>query len=632
MKCVLRLVPWLVIPGCALAQSAEPLGGEDLSSDQVIITATRSEQSVDTTLASISIITREDIDRLQPHSVAELLQGLPGIALSLNGDLGKATALYLRGTDPDHVLVLIDGVEIGSATLGIPAWEQLPVEQIERIEVVRGPDSSLYGSQALGGVVQIFTRQAGPGAPDVPSFSVSGGTHATYQGGAGYSGSAGGSWYNASASGLYTDGIPLCRADAPATASCFTSEPRQGYWSGSIDLGAGYRFENGTELSFTGLRTWGDTKFNGNAFAGNESRIGQQAVGVHAAFAPIGPWQPSLAVGQSLDQSTLKFDDAAAGFFDTRRNTASWLNLFQLAPQQVLQLGADYQEDIIASDAGCGVNGIGLPVEDCSYLVRSRDDAGVFGLYRGSYAGWELQLSKRYDHNQQFGGFKTGNAALAYRFDNGLRLLASYGTAFKAPTFNDLYYPFYGTPTLQPETSDSTELGVEGGTRDVRWSVHGYETHVSNLIEYNPETFAADNIDRARIRGIESQLGARVGAWHAQAYWTWLDPRNRAQYYGALLPRRARESGRLDLDWETERLSVGSTVFVSGPRFEDPANTERLGGYGTVDLRASWTFLPHWMLQALLRNAFDKEYETALYYNQLGRSAYLTLRYSPASL
>src|SRR5262249_14388723 len=156
------------------------------------------------------VITRTDIDRLQPHSVDELLTGLVGINVAVNGDLGKTTSVYVRGTESDHVLVLIDGIKIGSATSGTAAWEQLPVQQIDHIEIVRGPTSSLYGSEALGGVVQIFTRHGAPGAPDVLSLMASGGSHATWQEELGDSGSFHNGWYNASASGLYTDGIPIC--------------------------------------------------------------------------------------------------------------------------------------------------------------------------------------------------------------------------------------------------------------------------------------------------------------------------------------------------------------------------------------------------------------------------------------
>ena len=253
---------------------------------QVIVTASRSAEPVVDAIASVTVITRTDIDRLQPQSVSDLLTGLAGISIASDGDLGKTISVYVRGTNADHVLVLIDGIKIGSATTGTAAWEQLPVEQIDHIEIVRGPLSSLYGSEAIGGVIQIFTRQGASGAPNVPSLMVSGGSHGTYQAEAGESGSLGNGWYNASASGLYTDGIPICVANAPVTAPCYTTTPQQGYWSGSAALSGGYRWDAVT-ATFDLLQAQGDTHYDGNIYSGDESRVGQQVLGATLTFTPL---------------------------------------------------------------------------------------------------------------------------------------------------------------------------------------------------------------------------------------------------------------------------------------------------------------------------------------------------------
>jgi vitamin B12 transporter len=598
------------LPSAVLAEEDQA----DLS--QVIVTALRSPEPVVDAIASVTVITRADIDRLQPQSVSDLLTGLAGITISSNGDLGKSTSVSIRGTNADHVLVLIDGIKIGSATTGTAAWEQLPVEQIDRIEIVRGPLSSLYGSEAIGGVVQIFTRHGAPGAPNVPSLMLSGGSHGTYQAEAGESGSAANGWYNASASGLYTNGIPICVANAPVTAGCYTTTPQQGYWSGSAALSGGYRWDTAT-VTFDFLQAEGDTHYDGNIYSGDESRVGQQVLGATFAFTPLSVWNVTLAAGQSKDQSQEYFADAPDGFFDTRRDTVSWLNQLTLTSAQKLLLGADYEQDNVASDA--------------DYPVASRYDVGVFGLYEWSGPHAELQLSARHDDNQQFGDHDTGSAQWAYRFSDALRVTASYGTAFKAPTFNDLYFPFYGDPNLQPETSHSVEVGLGGRPSALQWSVNAYQTEVNDLIEYNPVTNAAANIDSARIRGLETQLATGLAGWRVQLQLTLLDAQDTGVAYGELLPRIPRYTGRLDVDRDIGAFSVGATFFANGQRFEDPANTEPLGGYTTLDLRTAWRFAAHWELQAVLKNALNRSYETALYYNQLGRSAYLTLRYLPPS-
>ena len=609
----MRLSPLVAL----LAISCPPIAfaQEDFSDlNQVIVTASRTAEPLAAAIASVTVITRADIDRFQPHSIDELLTGLVGISVATNGDLGKNTFVFVRGTNPDHVLVLIDGIKIGSATTGMAAWEQLPVEQIDRIEIVRGPTSSLYGSEAIGGVVQIFTRHGAPGASDLPSFMASGGSHGTYQGELGYSGSARNGWYNLSASGLSTEGIPICAANAPITADCYTTTPQQGYWSGSAAASGGYRWPNVT-ATLDMLRVDGDSRYNGNIFGGDESRVVQQVIGASVTLTALEPLTVSLTAGQSLDRSQQYFSGTPDGFFNTRRGTFSWLNQISLTRGQKLLVGADFEHDAIASDT--------------AYATQSRDDTGAFVLYQWLASPQEIQLSGRFDHNQQFGDHFTGSAQWAYRWSDSLRLTASYGTAFKAPTFNDLYFPFYGDLTLRPETSHSIEFGFTGRTRPLSWAINAYQTVINDLIEYNPVTSGASNIDRARIRGLEMQLAAQPGEWRALLQITLLDPRDTGANNGELLPTRAQYTMRLDLDRDIGAFSVGATILQSGPRYQDPVNTERMGGYGTLDVRAAWRFEPYLELQALVKNMLNRDYETAFYYNQPGRSAYLTLRYLP---
>jgi vitamin B12 transporter len=601
----------------ALLGAALPLlaQGQDVP---VIVTASRTVEPLTAALASVTVITRADIDRLQPHSVLELLAGLAGISVAATGDLGKSASLFVRGTNADHVLVLIDGIKIGSATTGQAALEQLPVGQIERIEIVRGPRSSLYGSDAIGGIIQIFTRHSAPGAPARPSLALTGGSHDTWQTQAGYSGSSGSLWYNASISGLYTSGIPVCAAGAPATASCHTSRPRQGYWSGSAAVSGGYQLSDATRVSVDWLRADGDTRFDGDLYSGNESRLVQQVTGIELRTAPVAAWRLALAAGQSRDQSAQLFDGAADGFFDTRRETLSWLNDLAIASAQDLLIGLDHERDTVGSNT--------------DYARRARSDTGAFSSYRLKAGRMRLELSARRDRNQQFGDHTTGAVAGAWRLTDELRLYASWGTAFKAPTFNDLYFPFYGNPALRPESARSTEIGLAGDpAARARWAVNIYRTVIADLIEYDPLTFGADNVDRARIRGVELHLATDVAGIRMRLYTTWLDPRDRGGDRGAVLPERARASMRLDLDRQFGALSAGATLALAGRRFEDPANTEPLGGYTTLALRGGWQLDPLWLLQARIANALNRSYQTVLYYNQPRFGVYLTLRYTPRS-
>lgn len=609
------------IIAAALALPAARLLADDHAADlsPVVVTATRTPQTADDSLSSVTVITRQDIDRLQPQSVQELLVGLPGISVANDGGLGKVTSVFLRGTEAGQVLVLLDGIKLGSATTGTAAFEQIPVDQIERIEIVRGPRSSLYGSEAVGGVIQIFTRRGAVNQAPTPSFSVGGGTYDTWQGEAGVTGGLQHAWYSAGVTGLYTGGINACRGvGAPTFAGCGTVEPdKDGYWTSSASLRGGYRFDDGAEVTGDWLRAYGDTKYDGSFQ--NESRVVQQVLGGSASLPRIGPWHASFTGGQSEDYSTNYENGSFAGFFDTLRNSASWQNDFVLAPRQLLTAGADYLKDHIVSDT--------------PYPVTSREDYAGFAQYQGGFGGHDVQLSLRGDHNQQFGGHYTGGGAWGYRFSPAAHVFASYGTAFRAPTFNELYFPGFGNPLLKPEKSRSAELGFDGRPGDWSYALNVYQTRIDDLIAFDA-SFTPSNIDSARIRGLEAQLGWHHAGWRGQLDLSFLSPRNLTAggEHGNLLPRRAQETGRFDLDRDLGAFSAGTTVFVSSRRYDDLANTQPLGGYATFDFRAGWHFLPRWLLQARLANAFSKHYETAEYFNQPGRTVFVTLRYQPQAL
>lgn len=583
--------------------------------DPIIVTATRTAQTADETLASVTVITREKIERQQASSVQDVLRGVPGLAIANTGGHGKATSVFLRGTESDHVLVLIDGVKVGSATLGTTAFQHIPVEQIERIEIVRGPRSSLYGSEAIGGVIQIFTRKGGGALR--PFFSIGGGSHQTYSASAGVSGGGERGWFNVSASGIDTGGFNACDGrPPPGGAGCFTYEPdKDGYRNLSGSLRAGYRFDNGLEMDVRALRAEGKNEFDGRSV--NESESVQQILGGTLRFSPADIWQITLTAGRSRDESDNFKDGAFRSRFDTERDTLSFQNDLSFAPDHLLTVGADYQDDRIDSTT--------------AYAVTSRDNTGLFTQYQGRFGAHDVQLSLRRDDNEQFGNRNTGGAAWGYAPSESLRLTASHGTAFKAPTFNELYFPGFGNANLRPEESRSFELGLGGKAVWGRWSLNAYETRVDDLIAFDAATWAPANIDQARIRGLEAVLGTQLGGWDLNTNLTLLDPENRSvgANDGNVLPRRARQSLRLDADRDFGRYRLGATLLAAGKRYDDLANTRALGGYATIDLRAEVALAKDWRVQARVENLFDKDYQTAAFYNQPGRGLYLTLRYQP---
>ena len=586
----------------------------------IVVTATRTAVTADQALASVTVITREDIERRQANTLAEVLRGVPGITLSNNGGVGKVTSVFIRGAESDHTLVLIDGVKVGSATTSTFPFQDIPPEQIERIEIVRGPRSSLYGSEAIGGVIQIFTRKGSGPATLTASAGI--GSHSSRKAAGGISGSTGQAWYNLHLAYETTNGYNSCTG-TPATpptftngGGCFTNEPdNDGYDNRSLTLGAGYRFANDAELSVNFLRTDGDVEFDGGFQ--NESDTIQQVAGGKLRFAPMAIWDVTLSVGRNKDESNNYLNDVFSSRFDTQRDVASWQNDLSIGDTGVLTLGADYQKDKVRSTT--------------QYTESSRDNKGVFGQYQMQLGAQNILAALRYDDNEQFDGETTGSVAWGYQMGNGLRLMASYGTAFKAPSFNDLYFPGFGNPDLDPEESDSFEIGVSRGERWGNWSLNAFQTEIDELIAFDGTLFIPVNVDKARIRGLEAVADTRVLGADISAALTLMDPENRSNgaNRGNQLTRRPKQSLRLDIDRRFAPVSVGATLVAESKRYDDLANNRKLDSYATVDLRAEYAFHRDWRVSAKVNNLLDKDYETAAYYPQDGRNYFVTLHYRP---
>ncbi len=592
---------------CAVTQSAQAASN---SIDEVVVTATRTPQFADSALSSVTVINRQDIEHLQAQSLPDVLRGVQGLTLSNNGGPGKVTSVYLRGSNADHVLVLVDGVKVGSATTGTAAFQDIPVAQIERIEIVRGPRASLYGSDAIGGVIQIFTRGNKAGSATALSFTA--GSYGTYNTAARLNRGGEQAWFSAKVNQQNTTGFNACRGSL--TAGCFAIQPDDdGYHNTSLGLDGGYRFDNGLVAEAQVLRANSTTQYDGASQ--NEASGVQQVVGGTLRYAPAAIWNTSLHVGSSQDDANNYLNSAFKSRFNSRRDTASWQNDVAITENQLVTAGFDYQNDIVDSTT--------------AYVESKRDDDGVFGQYQGSFGAHRVQLSARHDNNQQFGGHDTSGIGYGYVFSDALRMTASYGTAFKAPTFNQLYYPGFGSATLRPELSRSMEAGLSGHGSIGKWSVSAYQTDITDLIgfdaAYNPV-----NIDSARLSGMEGQLATQVADTEVNTTVTLQDPRQTSgTNNGKLLNRRATEAVRIELAHEYGAWRVATSLYAEGRRFDDLANTpgKELPGYGLLDVRAGYRLAREWLLQGRVDNLLDKPYETAQYFNQPGRGVYLTLNY-----
>ncbi|GBE09995.1 vitamin B12 transporter BtuB precursor [bacterium BMS3Abin12] len=602
----------LLLLGCAVGAAR----ADELITSPIVVTATRTAETADQTLSSVTVITRTDIRRSGAVTLPQLLRQVNGLDVASNGPLGKLTSVFLRGTNSNDVLVMIDGVRIGSVTSGGVSWELLPLSEIQRIEIVRGPHSSLYGSSAVGGVIQIFTRK-GRG-PLRAGADVTYGSHETYQAFGGVSGSVGRGWINLRGGGLGTEGINVSR---PVLG--FNEPDRDGYYNDSFTAGAGYHWDNGTAVRVNALRATGTTRYDDTPPSSfytspNADRFLQEVVGGLVRLQPTEAWTVRLRAGRSLDDRTSFREGSAVApsRFDSERITASWQNEFAVGRHQSITAGIDYLDDRVDSTT--------------HYDRTSRYDVGAFAQYQLRLGRNDLLGSLRLDHDEQFGNHTTGSIAWGYRLTRALHATASYGTAFRAPTFNDLYYPGYSNPNLRPETSDTVEVGLRGNHPWGRWHVDAYRTGVRDLIQFVYP--ATQNIGRTTIRGVEAGVDTRIRGWKVQLGLALTRPHDDIK--GTTLIRRTERSFKVALDRGFGRAHVHVDWAVEGRRFDtffNPVTFQservRLSGYGLVDASLEYALTPNWSLHAAVDNLFDRGYQTMFGYNQLGRTVFVGVRY-----
>ncbi len=578
----------------------------------LVVTATRTATTVDETLASVTVIDSDDIENSQAQSIPELLQGIPGLSISNNGGPGKATSFFLRGTESRHVLVLINGVKVGSATLGTTAFQDIPIDQVERVEVVRGPRSSLYGSEAIGGVIQIFTKKGGG---DVrPFFSLGAGNYNTTRGSLGVSGGGDNGWYNVSAAGFDTQGFNSCRGE-PFVGGCFTYEPdKDGYKNRSLSARVGHRFSTGIEFDIHGLQAVGKSEFDGSFQ--NNSEFDQKVYGGSVKANLLSRWDAKLLAGRSIDISKNFLGKNFSSKFETARNTVSFQNDILIASTDELTVGLDYQSDQVKSTT--------------VYDESKRDNVGGFAQYQGNVWRINYNLSVRHDDNEQFGKYNTGSGGLRIDIMEALWTSASYGTAFAAPSFNDLYFPGFGNANLDPEESATAELALGGKVPHLNWSLHAYQTRIDNLIAFD-SFFNVGNINKAEIIGAELDMDIRLWDWLLKVGLTSLKPENKSGGVddGNILPRRSQQSAKLDVQYRVAGITNGLTVFYDGKRYDDLANTKVLDGYTLVGIRTEYAPEEEWRLELKIDNLMAVKYETAEYYNQPGRVVFFNVKYSP---
>ncbi|MBA2780027.1 TonB-dependent receptor domain-containing protein [Billgrantia kenyensis] len=584
-----------------LAVQAQTTTAEDTDTaalNPMVVTATLAPRTADETLSSVTLLDEATLRRQDPTSVTDLFRGQPGVDVTTSGSFGKNSSVYLRGTGNESTVLMIDGIRLRSATAGGAAWHYLDPRMFQRAEIVRGPRGSLYGADAVGGVVQLFTHGAQEGGPH-PSVSVGGGSFNTQRYSATLSGSSGGTHYSFAGSRFDTDGTPVRRDGED-----------KGYDNTTGLARLSHTFDGGGELGVLALRARGS-----NEFDGGESDFVQQVAGVYAELPMTDRWTSRLTLSEARDELDT-FNTAFPSLIETRTQTARWQNTLAFGLHELVA-GAEYSEDRVSGTT--------------DFDESRRDNTAVFAQGLLDFAPFALQAGLRYDDNEAYGEEVTGSLALGYDLDGSHTLRASYGTAFRAPTFNDLYWPNSGNPDLEAETSETVEVGLRGSYQSWYWDLAAYQTDLDDMIAWAPAEggfLAPQNVAEARIRGIELSAGAEIDDWTLAAALTWLDPENRSgANAGNRIQRRAGQSARFDVDRELGDWSLGGSWILQGYRYDDAANEDRISGFGLVNLRAGWAFAPMWSARLTVENALDKEYETARDYINAGRAAFVSVHF-----
>ena len=605
-----KIVSSLIIAS-SMAMTPSAKAEDDVQlSPEVVVTASRIAQTLEDTLAAVTIITREDIEKKQPRSIMDLFKNVPGLSLKNNGGQGKSTDVYLRGSESDHVLVLIDGVRVGAASSGTTSFQHIPVEQIERIEIVRGPRSHLYGSSAIGGVIQIFTRR---GSDALKTFgSVGYGTHNSREANGGFSGSAGETQFALNMGKRRTDGFDSYIKNVS------TEPDKDGYSQQNISGRLSHDFDNGLELEIHGSVTESSTQFDGTSR--NETDASQRIIGFKATKDITDYWDMSLNTSRNLDLTTNDKDGTFYSSFDTIRDNATLQNSFYINDENTVVAGLDYQLDQVQTSKGAGEY----------YGDKERLNSAAFGQYIGEYGDHNVQLSLRFDENEQFGDHTTGSVAWGYSFLPNMEVLASYGTAYKAPTLNEIYYPDYGSLTIQPEESKSYEIGLRGREAMGNWAVYAFQTDVKNLIAQTSYPDPVENIASAKIRGVEAEGSLKIDNLNVASNISYVRPENRSAgaNYGNMLTRRAKWHGNLNLDYQIDDYTLGADFNYVGNSYDNAGNTRKLKRYNTVDLRGAYALTLDWDIELSANNVFNRDYQNASYYMQDGRNFFLRLRYA----
>lgn len=580
--------------------------------DPIVVTATRIPTRYNKLISDVTVVDQEQIRDYSPaESISDVLANTPGITVRSNGGLGTTTNVQIRGGSNTQTILLVDGIRLNSSTTGAPPWAYIPMPQIERMEVVRGPTSSSYGSDAIGGVVQLFTRK---GEGPTKFYADSGyGTYNTTSENVGVEGSHEGFSYSAYGSNTHSVSFPT---RPTAYSSGYNPNPAS-YTNTSASGNFAYTIMPGQEVGVKAL--WGNGQ---NGFTDTKTKMATNltSLNVLSAYTKnkiLDEWTSLVRFGSSQDNETSWYADNSQSVFNTTQKQAQWQNDFKL-PIGNAMLAYEFLNQAVTSTT--------------NYNATSRNVNTVQGGWNADIGNHLLQANVRNDDNSQFGNATTTSLGYGYFILPTVRATASWGTGFQAPTFNQLYYPgsgglYKGNANLQPTRSENTEAGLRYNDGVHSAGVVYYYNNITNLINYTSNYVTYTNVGRSIIQGVTTSYDGKVLGLNIMGSVDYQNPLNADT--GAWLAYHPQGFGSLTVEKAVTDWKLGGQMQVQGPQQTSPGTSSNvtLGGYSVFNLYGNVKLYKDVSAFMRLNNIFDKQYQTIQNYRTAGSNVFFGLRF-----
>ncbi len=577
----------------------------------IVVTATRQKQRISETLADITVISADEIQQAGQTTLVELLARQAEMQVYSSGGAGKLSGVFIRGANANHTLVFVDGVRIGAATAGAPSLEQIPLSQIDHVEILRGPGSALYGADAIGGVIQIFTKRAD--RKFAPEVFVGVGGYGTRNTAAGFSGNSDAVSYSLHTAYDSTDGIKAIDAKAKQPYTYDPARAADGFRNASVTGTVAFRPMDGHELGVRVFHTDGRNWYEGGPGFDTRADVSQSAYSAYSRDRFSDAWTSNLRFAESVDDyNSFGLYSPQGSRYKTTQDQESWQNDVLTTVGSFMAALESLQQKALAQGQ-----------YDKSRTINSAQ----FG-WSAAFGSHLLQLNVRNDDNSQFGNKTNGYAGYGYRITSSLRAEVSGGNAFHAPTFNDLYYPHYSNPNLRPETARNREAGLVWNEGGIHAALTVFDNRISGMIISSASTsYIPQNVSHAKLQGSSLTGQAAIVGLDVKTSLDYLDARNSDT--NKRLPRRATEQANLRIGKTVGPWTLAGELQAVGTRYDSTTETNRLAGYALANLVGRYSVTPDWSVEARANNVFDRKYETAWGYGNPGANVFVGVRYAP---